>query len=110
MPRWNPANEHDAETGRNILREVGDAAVFYRVVSTQLQFLGERIGRMSHLVGWLAEGTPGGVEEGDAKDNADGRGGNAGCEVGTSHGTYGSSHLEKHSDPHIGKTLPDIGD
>ncbi len=65
---------------------------------------------MGRLVVWFAEGTPGGVEEGDAKDDADGRGGNAGCEIGAPDRAQGSGHLEKHSDPHIGKTFPDIGD
>ena len=65
---------------------------------------------MGRVFVWFAEGTPGGVKEGNAEDDADGPGGNAGCEVGASHRAYGSGHLEKHSDPHIGKPFPDIGD
>ena len=106
----NPGNKHDAKAGRNVLRNVGLAAFLRRVVSAELQSLGQLILLVLDVILLVVKSAPGRVKQGNAKNDAYGMGRDAGGKVRASYGAQRRGHLKKHSDPHIGKSFPDVGD
>jgi hypothetical protein len=108
--RQKARDPHDAEARGNVLCDVGPGAIFSGVISTQAKLFGQRIWRVGRDIMLTAKATPCRVKKGDAKNNADGAGGNASGEVGTCHGAESGCHLKKHSDAHIGKAFPDVRD